>query len=152
MSPWGCCKKNVITYVPGRISCLRSSGCGAAETNLTSMPEDADSIPGLTQWVKDPHVAVCCGVGLRHGSGPKLPWLWHRRAAVALIRPLAWKLLYAMGVVLKKKKKKKERERENFLPQSRLDCHLYPKSILCLSLFLRETEQLQKSLLESIHG
>ena len=33
---------------------IRSSYCGAAETNLTSIHEDAVSIPGLTQWARDP--------------------------------------------------------------------------------------------------
>ena len=33
---------------------MRSSHYGTAETNLTSVHEDAGLIPGLTQWVKDP--------------------------------------------------------------------------------------------------
>ena len=36
-----------------------------------------------------------------------LLWLWHRLAATALIRPLAWEPLYAMGAALKRQKKKK---------------------------------------------
>ena len=48
-----------------------------------------------------------CGVGCRHGSDLELPWLWHRLAAAALIRPLAWEPPYATGVALPKKKKKK---------------------------------------------
>ena len=31
----------------------RSSYCGLAVTNLASIHEDAGSVPGLNQWVKD---------------------------------------------------------------------------------------------------
>ena len=33
-----------------------SSHCGSAVTNLTRIHEDASSIPGLVQWVKDPEL------------------------------------------------------------------------------------------------
>ena len=32
---------------------FRSSHCGSAVTNLTSIHEDAGSIPGLAQWAED---------------------------------------------------------------------------------------------------
>ena len=54
-----------------------------------------------------------CG-GHRCGSDLVLLWLWHRLAATALIRPLAWEPAYAAGMALKRPKKKKEREKSRF--------------------------------------
>ena len=50
---------------------------------------------------------MSCGVGHRRSLDPKLLWLWHRLAAIALIRPLAWELPYASGAALKRQRKKK---------------------------------------------
>ena len=61
------------------------------------------SIPGLDQWVKDPVVAVSCGIGCRRGSDLTLLWLW--LWLWLAIRPLSWEPPYATGAALKKKKK-----------------------------------------------
>ena len=49
-------------------------------------------------------------VGRRCSSDPVLLWLWHRPAATAPIRPLAWELPCAMGAALKKTKDGKKKK------------------------------------------
>ena len=44
---------------------------------------------------------MSCGVGCGCGSDLTLLWLWCRPAAIALIQPLAWELLHAVGAALK---------------------------------------------------
>ena len=71
---------------------LRSSCCGSAEMNLTTLSEDAGWIPGPPQWVQGSAIAMNCVAGHRWGSDPVLLWLRYGLAAVGLIWPLAWEL------------------------------------------------------------
>ena len=57
-------------------------------------------------------MAMSCGVGCRHSSDLALLWLWHRPAAVALIRPLAWEPPYPMGAALKRQKDQKQKNKK----------------------------------------
>ena len=50
------------------------------------------------------------GVGCRRGSDPMLLWLWHRPAATALIRPLAWEPPYAVGVAQENTQKRPKKK------------------------------------------
>ena len=62
-----------------------SSHCGSVVMNMTSIHEDAGSIPGLAQLGQQSGVAVSCG--LRHRCGSDLAWLWCRPAAAAPVWP-----------------------------------------------------------------
>ena len=73
--------------------------------SLTSIHEDVGLIPGLAHWAKGSSVDVSCGVGHRCHSHSKLLRLWHRPAAAAPFRPLAWELPCVMSKTLKRKKK-----------------------------------------------
>ena len=80
----------------------------------TFLPPPSSPRSYLLSFIKDCLLAACVFI-------LRLPWtrtqipvlsfpcqLWCRPAAVAPIGPLAWALLYAMGVPLKSKKKKKK--------------------------------------------
>ena len=64
--------------------------------------EDAGLIPGLSVGYGS-GIAVSCGVGRRCSSDLAVLWLWCRPAATASVRPLAWELPYATGVVALKR-------------------------------------------------
>ena len=55
---------------------------------------------------------MSCGVGCRRHSDPVLLCLWHRLAATAPTRPLAWESPYAMGVAQKMAKQQQQQQKK----------------------------------------
>ena len=61
--------KNVSTWEYFcRLDSMKQNFWASGNTSLNRNHEVVGLILGLTQWVKDPGIAVSCGVGHRHGS------------------------------------------------------------------------------------
>ena len=57
-------------------------------------------------------IAMCYGVGCRHGSNPALLWLWPRP------EPLAWEPPYAAGAALKRQNNNNSNNRIQILSEA----------------------------------
>ena len=89
---------------------------GAAETNLTSIHEDAHSIPGCSVgWGSG--IAVSCGAGHSHGWDSTLLWLWCRQAASCSsysTASLETSICHGCNPKKQKKKKKNKKSKRDY--------------------------------------
>ena len=65
---------------------------------------------------------MICGIGHRLDSDLAMLWLWHRQAATALIRPLAWKPPYAAAAALKRQTRQKKKKKKHILKSTFYTC------------------------------
>ena len=73
---------------------------------------------------------MSCGKGFRHGSDLAWLWLWHRLAAAAPIRPLAWESPCAAGVAQEIAKRQKKKRKKQNMYISNIGAPKYVKQIL----------------------
>ena len=87
----------------------RRSGWGTGDELQDLMPwEFPLRLSGLRILLVPMRMRLQSLASLSELKDPMLPGLWHRPAEVAPIQPLAWELLYAACVALKRQKKKKK--------------------------------------------
>ena len=70
--------------------------------NPTNLHGDVGVTPDLAQWIKGSGFASSFSEGRGCGLDLALVWLWCGPVAMAVIQPLAWEPLYAVGVALKR--------------------------------------------------
>ena len=81
---------------------------------------------------------------------PALLWLWHRPAAIALLRPLAWELPYAVGGALEKaKRQEKKKTQQAYVSTCATHTHIHTHNIISGSMELRTL--ITKSKLPLLH-
>ena len=71
---------------------------------------------------------MSCGVGCRCGLDPTLLWLWHRPAATAPIRALAWEPPCAPGAAQEMAKKQTNKQTNTLVEGKEHQSNRIPKS------------------------